>query len=97
VKRAAIRFAVSKHLASLGYSNAWYGWFQEGRKIVLGVHHPKTFKRTTYHLPSGRTTKKRLAEVLAGMPACGPAREAALIAARDDGGGGQLSMLSDAR
>jgi hypothetical protein len=97
MNKAALRNHVAKKLAELGYSHAWYGWFKEGRKTVLGVHHPETFKRTTFYLPVGKTSKKRLEEVLSSIPPCGVARDFIALAARDVSDQAQAEMFGDRR
>lgn len=97
MNKLALRNEAARRLAELGYSHAWYGWFKEGRKIVLGVHHPETMKRTTFYLPAGKTSKKRLAEVLSSIPPCGAARDFVALAARDVSDAHPTEMFGDRR
>ena len=85
MKKVDVHAAVALRMAELGYAQGWFGWPKPGR---LEVYDGATFKRTTFAIPAGaKMTKARLAEVLATIPACGPARAYTLNAAKDDGGG----------
>lgn len=83
MKRAKLHQEVAPHLGSIGYAPGTYGWCRAGRLLVLRILTKPDSKLSKaggdlssscyvdLHLPTGRTTKAKLAAALATIPTIG--------------------------